>query len=119
WIVFDVNSMELTCGKAKRSELRCAPRTRALKQTFIRICRSGRAGGERVAAGAVPVHVLDVSCRGIGLLHREKPEPGVQFVIELLRRGEVVRRLLYSGVRCRTWGYRSFLLGASSLCLPT
>jgi hypothetical protein len=97
---------------ADPSELRAAPRTRALRQTFIRVCRAG--GG---VARPMPAHVRDLSCRGIGFVYCEKLEPGSQFAIELTRGSQVVRRLLYVVVRCQPWDHRSFHIGARFVCL--
>ena len=101
-------------------DLRSAPRTRgAPKRVLIRICPTGRRGATATAtATATLVHVRDCSCRGLGLIHTEPLDPGTEFVIELHRRSEVVRRLLYVVSRCRQLkDGRSFVIGARFVCL--
>jgi hypothetical protein len=99
-------------------DLRSAPRVRgAPKRALIRICPSGRRGITATATATV-VHVRDCSCRGLGLIHTEPLDPGTEFVIELHRRSEVVRRLLYVVSRCRRWrDGGSFVIGARFVCL--
>jgi hypothetical protein len=99
-------------------DLGSAPRTRgAPKRVLIRICPTGRRGATATATATL-VHVRDCSCRGLGLIHTEPLDPGTEFVIELHRRSEVVRRLLYVVSRCRRWkDGRSFVIGARFVCL--
>jgi hypothetical protein len=61
--------------------------------------------------------VVDLSPRGVGLLHREKLRRGQQFVLQLTRPRGIPAMMLCSVMHCRQHGKGIFKIGAEFTCL--
>ena len=92
-------------------ERRRAPRIKRQSEVFILPCLGG------VVRQSTKVMLVDVSARGIGILHDKPIEKGTQFIYQTRKPDGTPMTLLYEAVRCERSQTKGFHVGAELVCV--
>jgi len=92
-------------------ERRRAPRIKRETDVFILPCLGG------VVRQSIKVHLMDVSARGIGIIHDKPMEKGDQFIFQTRKSDGTPLTVLYETVRCQPNAKGGHTIGAELVCV--